>query len=510
MLFAISIAVRYSNLTAPLDRREEWQTGHVLTTLKIWEQNGIADHYFSPVWTFNNPGDKITNSLGGIKDKEGYTYYTSYPSFSFILPYVFIKLSGQNVSVSGIRILSLITNFVCAFLIFLITYKFFNRKIKDHIFIPAHIAFCFYVFATGNLWFHGNFYFADSLVHVFILGTIYLLLFIIDQPEKNVSSRNVLLFLLLFFGIYTEWLALFLAGVLLVFFIFKAFKSKIYINYLASVLAATILSLGLTVIQYSYIARFEVLKQHWIEKFNGRNGFNEQAAVDGTSIFHEQSYKDIYSHYLSNYNYLGSFTLLCAFALLIILLTDRKTKKIQFQSIPALIIFFISLAVIIHHVVFFNFTAIHDISTLKTTMPVCLFVGYFFGIAVQYAGKRSSKLINGSAILFCVTFIFFSSREYLLVNSGHSDSYAQKLTGDAAAKYAKPDEMVFTNVGISPVIMWHAQRNLMPAVSLKDCLKTLDSLHFQKGLFLKVSSQKEGFLLKISKVDMNGDTLALN
>jgi hypothetical protein len=263
-------------------------------------------------------------------------------------------------------------------------------------------------------------------------------------------------------------------------------------------------------IQYSAIAGVKTLQQHWSEKFNGRSGFNSQTAIDGTTIFQEQSYKNIYSHYLSNYNYLGDFVLLCAFALLILLFVNRKTKKVQFQALPLLIIFLIFLAIALHHILFFNFTAIHDVSTLKTTLPVCLFVGYFFGVLFDYAGTRSVKMASAFSILFCAVFIYYSSLEYTRIHSGHNDPYAQKLTGDGAAKYAKPDEIVFTNVGISPVIMWHANRNLMPAISIKDCLKTLDSLHFQKGIFLKVSSQNEDFLLKITKVNANGDTLALN
>ncbi|MBK7668258.1 MAG: hypothetical protein IPJ32_13530 [Sphingobacteriaceae bacterium] len=188
MLFAISIAIRYSNLKSPLTRQQEWQTGHVLTTLSVWEQNGIANHYFSPVWTFNNPPDKITNSLGGVKDKEGYTYYVSYPPFSFILPYFVFKITGQDASIGGIRIFSLLIHFICALLIFLIVYKFSKKRLSEDYFIPAYVAFCFYVFATGNLWFHGNFYFADSLVHVFVLGSIYVFLSILQQPETKTTK----------------------------------------------------------------------------------------------------------------------------------------------------------------------------------------------------------------------------------------------------------------------------------------------------------------------------------
>ncbi len=510
MLFAISVAIRYSNLKSPLARQQEWQTGHVLSTLSIWEKNGMANHYFSPVWTFNNPADKITNSLGGVRDKEGYTYYVSYPPLSFILPYFVFKITGQDVSVGGIRVFSLLVHFICALLIFLIVYKFSKKHLSEDYFIPAYVAFCFYVFATGNLWFHSNFYFADSLVHMFILGLIYVFLSILQQPEIKTTRNIFLVFIITFLGIYTEWLALFTAFFILLFFIFKSFKTKIYIKYSLSIITATVSSLGLTVFQYSCIAGYSIFKNYSLLKFSSRSGFNEQTAVDGTSIYNLQSYKTIYSNYLTNYNYLGSFALLCGFAFLMLYFVNLKTKKVKFEFNPLLILILISLSVAIHHVVFFNFTAIHDVSTLKISLPICLFVGYFFSLVFTYAGEVSKKITQVFAVLFCTAFIFYSSQEYLRLNSDASDKHFQKLTGDAVVKYAKPHELVFTNVGISPVLMWHAQRNLVQSDNTKKCAEILDSLNYSKGIFFKISSQNNGVLLKITKVNALGDTVAVN
>lgn len=510
MLFAISIAIRYSNLKSPLTRQQEWQTGHVLTTLSVWEQNGIANHYFSPVWTFNNPADKITNSLGGIKDKQGYTYYVSYPPFSFILPYFVFKITGQDVSVGGIRIFSLLIHFICALLIFLIVYRFGQKNLLEDYFIPAYVAFCFYVFASGNLWFHSNFYFADSLVQVFVLGLIYVFQSIFQQPETKTTKNIFLLFTLAFLGSYTEWLALFVAFFILLFFVFKSFKNKIYIKYSLSVFAATILSLGLTVIQYSCVAGFSVLKNYSLLKFSSRSGFNEKTAIDGTSIYNLQSYKAIYSNYLVNYNYLGSFALLCGFAFLMLYFVNHKTKKVKFEFNPLLVISLLAFTVISHHVVFFNFTAIHDVSTLKITLPICLFVGYFFSLVFAYAGDVSKKITQAFSILFCATFIFYSSQEYQRLNSDASDKHFQKLTGEAVAKYANSDELVFTNVGISPVLMWHAQRNFIQSTNTKKCAEILDSLKYSKGIFFRISTQNNNVLLKITKVNAAGDTIAVN
>ncbi|MBK7668257.1 MAG: hypothetical protein IPJ32_13525 [Sphingobacteriaceae bacterium] len=146
----------------------------------------------------------------------------------------------------------------------------------------------------------------------------------------------MLLFFLAFLGIYTEWLALFVAFFILLIFIFKSLKNKIYAKYALSISAATILSLGLTVLQYSCVTGFNILKEYSLLKFSSRSGFNEQTAIDGTSIYNLQSYKTIYSNYLTNYNYLGSFTLLCGFAFLMLYLVNLKTKKVKFEFEPIL------------------------------------------------------------------------------------------------------------------------------------------------------------------------------
>ncbi|MBP7809191.1 MAG: hypothetical protein KA163_07865 [Bacteroidia bacterium] len=434
----------------------------------------------------------------------------SYPPFSFILPYFVFKITGQDASVGGIRIFSLLIHFICALLIFLIVYKFNKKRLSEDYFIPAYVAFCFYVFATGNLWFHSNFYFADSLVHVFVLGLINVFLSIVQQPETKTSKNISLLFTLTFLGIYTEWLALFAAFFVLALFIFKSFKTKIYIKYSLSIILATIFSLGLTVLQYSYIAGFNVLKNYSLLKFSRRSGFNEQTAIDGTSIYNTQSYKTIYSYYLTNYNYLVSFALLFGFAFLMLYFVNLKTKKVKFEFNPLLVLILISLTVATHHVVFFNFTAIHDVSTLKMTLPVCLFVGYFFALVFAYAGEVSKKTTQVFAVLFCGAFVFYSSQEYLRFSSDDTDKHFQKLTGDAVAKYANPDELVFTNVGISPVLMWHAQRNLVQSDNKKKCAEILDSLNYSKGIFFKISTQNNNVLLKVTRVNAMGDTIALN
>jgi hypothetical protein len=65
-------------------------------------------------------------------------------------------------------------------------------------------------------------------------------------------------------------------------------------------------------------------------------------------------------------------------------------------------------------------------------------------------------------------------------------------------------------VGISPVLMWHAQRNFIQSANTKNCAEILDSLNYSKGIFFKIYSKNNAFLLKITKVNAVGDTIAVN
>src|ERR1044071_5028 len=114
ILFSLSVIVRLDNLKAPMGRHHEWLTGHVLTTLSIFEKNGMAEHYYSPVFTFPETAERALLNKQEFKDKNNYDYYTSYPPFCFIFPYLIFKLFHLKVSLLGIRIIGLGIHFICA------------------------------------------------------------------------------------------------------------------------------------------------------------------------------------------------------------------------------------------------------------------------------------------------------------------------------------------------------------------------------------------------------------
>ena len=81
LLFWVSVGVRYSHLDRPLGIHNENASAHVLVTLKSYDRNPISEHYFLPIYNYNNPNDKYINNMppSSIMTKDGNYIYTSFP-----------------------------------------------------------------------------------------------------------------------------------------------------------------------------------------------------------------------------------------------------------------------------------------------------------------------------------------------------------------------------------------------------------------------------------------------
>ena len=113
LLFAFSVFARAPKLNGYLGWHHQWLSAHTLLTLTIWDENGIANHNFNPVYTFGNPRDKHIQSLtSGIPDEKGDYYYVSYPPFSFLLAYFCLSVVQAPISPYSIYALNLLLHFV--------------------------------------------------------------------------------------------------------------------------------------------------------------------------------------------------------------------------------------------------------------------------------------------------------------------------------------------------------------------------------------------------------------
>jgi hypothetical protein len=507
-IFIISILVRLDNLTAPIGRHHEFITGHVMTTVSIFETNGLAKHYFSPVCTFSNEGDLALNRTGilgdKIKDKNGYNYYTSYPPFCFLFPYFIFKAVGTECSIIAIRVLGLINNFVCGLLIFLIINRVFDKSCKKEVYFPAYIAYFVYIFSAGNLWFHANVWFADILVHLFILSSLYLFTFIIGAPSSNMKRKAFLLFIFTFFGVYTEYLALFLAGFMGLFFLIKSFSNKKFTIYFVSIGLASVMSIGLTVYQYTRISGFDELKRVSNDKYELRSGRSHDFQMAGeATLYSSWALKKFWNNYTVNYGLTMLFFFAGLVTILVMLLINTEIKRITIKLSQFLIPIFLFLSILAHHYLFFNFSATHDFSTFKTSMVASICIG--IAIALLYNFININKVKNwaiGVICLFSILFFSFSLDNYYNVNCNNKESLMQKAVGDAVLKYANDDQVVFTDQYQTPVIDWYAKRNVVGIgnKNLNFVSSYVTQCKKKEGLFVRGNYRNNKIILTVSKI----------
>lgn len=508
LLFIISVVIRVDNLKKPMGRHHEYVTAHVLCTDYMFYKYGASKFYYSPVNNFDSEAERKSSKFYPLKDKENNFYYYSYPPFAFLFPHFIFSALNSPPSVLGIRIISLFIHLCSALLVFLLVLRFFNKSIKDQIFIPALISYFLYLFSTGNLWFHSQVYFSDMLVQPLILV---LMLFL--QKYFTINQRPGLLFYLglfivSFLAVYTEYLALFFLFFTGIYLIIAYFKTKLntHLISIAVISSATILSLGLMLFQYSKIDSSEALKNAMTERYTIRSGHNQSAATGGLTMKKNISYDIVSEFYEENYSYLLDFAWV-TFIIFILVLLFKKKEVIDAMKLSIIKLFSIALlAYLAHMVIFFNFNAIHDFGTLKFTLIIIPLAGFFLGVLYEFLLNDLPKLKKYSTILIlcgATLFFHFSLNKYYLINNPSIIpkyiSEIPKLT----EKYATSKTFVGANVYFTYETCFYSKRRVEGVASLHDLRYILNHCNISEGLFLDRTKE----FYNIIKINSKGDTL---
>ncbi len=272
-IVVIYLIVRFSDINKPLDYNG-WSTAHSLITQQIWYKGGIQNYNFSPVYTFNNLKDKNIDNLGGIKDAKGNYYYVSYPPFSFLLPFIIFKLLGIYPSLLPLNIFNAFLHVASAIFVYLLISLVLKKEKQIGVNHEAFFGFILYLFSPGNFWFYTNIYFADILVNTFFIAGVYFILKIIRQ-ENFFSAKYLLFFgIIVLAGVYTEWLGLFFPISVLLYSIIKTKQDKRYLMLFSVTIIFTLISIFLTLYQYTSISGFSNLINEMQHKFLSRGGFS--------------------------------------------------------------------------------------------------------------------------------------------------------------------------------------------------------------------------------------------
>lgn len=465
-IWLISICLRIPFLNRPLSIHHEWMLAHLLITLQIWEEKGIAESKYALIYTY--PQDKTNTHLdfiGGIKDKDGNFYYVSYPPLAFYVAYAFCKLFFLPIVPLSIQILNLLWHFVCAYGMYKLIRILFSSDTW------AIAAYSLYLFLPFNLWYHGNAYFVDIFVQGLWIGYVYFWLKIYYYPHKK--RYYVALFCLSFLMMYTEWIAVFVGISTFIVSLILFIKEKKVIRWLPTFIAGTsmLIALMLVLYQYASIENFEALQSTLQNKYEFRSGKKELRDPQ----FSLYGFMFVY-HYVKAYTPLILLILLGGFYLVFKQKNYLKTIKI----LPISLVILFLLPVILHHSILFGFTYFHEFSVLKSS-----FILIILGLWII-------KKLNLSQWVL-VSIIVLQIAMYYGAFYRYTDAY--KTIGETIKKERKPNELVALAITEDfwavPQIMYYAHSNFYyEEKQLKELPTFLQQHNIQKYVVFYIEKDK--------------------
>ena len=302
----------------------------------------------------------------GISNDNGDYYYVSYPPFSFLLAYAFFELFSLVPSLNMLSILNIFLQGITAYLLYLIVCVLYKKR-PNSVFYPAIFSSAFYIFSTQSLWCHVYMYFADTLIQAIWSACLLLSLIIFKRDGVNKLYLLLALGSAIFLAVYTEWLGLLYAAILFLYSFYACAANKTYLRVSLVVAVSTSLAVCLTLWQYSLIDGFQTFITASADKYMDRSGASQDSLY-----FLKIDFLRLMNHYWRQHK--ANFILILFLALITIsLFTKSKRSNISDHF------FLISLAtipVLLHHVAFLEFSSMHDFSTLKSLIPICLIISF--------------------------------------------------------------------------------------------------------------------------------------
>ncbi len=495
LLFVCSVFIRAPKLNGYLGWHHQWLSAHTILTLSIWNENGIAHHKFNPIYTYNNPKDKHIQSLtSGIPDEKGDYYYVSYPPFSFLLAYFSLSLLRAPINPYSIYALNLFIHLISATLLYLLVQALLNKRPFDKLIDAGTFAFAFYLFLPLPAWYHGHIYFADILMQPLWFACSLLAVHLFWK-EKIDDRRFLAGFgVINFLSLYTEWLSVFIAFTIFILALGRSFKDRRYIKLVAILVGTSIASLGLTLFQFSSINGFDAFINASIEKYTSRGG-----VPSGQAYFF---WVDIY---ITGRLFLRQnlpLIALTSFLFLGNLIIRKKRVRKRNLGFYAAATFLICFPVLLHHIVFLEFTHIHDFALLKTS--TCLIV---FTAALQH--KLMTKFEPGarstfSIILVGVTIILLASSVYVYfytntgVNSPVFRDIAEEINDTASSEdvlFITGERQTFEKVtlldeqatsAVAPQLMLATGRNIMAVPDSMDMINHMRKYNHKEAMLYTI------------------------
>jgi hypothetical protein len=487
LLIIISVIIRLPNLNQPMGKRHETVTAHALTPMVIWSHDSAMKYDFNPVVTFWHEGNKYIPEKSKSVEDNGNYYYTSYPPFAYMFPYAIFRLLHITPDVLSIQIFGMFFQIISACFIYLIV----NLLCKKHyianskINLTAMIAFCLYLFSQMTLWFQTNVYMGDVFITAFYIIGIYLFLrIILAEDTKNLIWLLVIFSLVNFIMVYTEWLGLFFSFAVGSYSLINIRKRNMRFLLLITILTA-FGALLLTVWQYSLINGIDKFIESFIWKYSKRSGFGD--SFIGYTYTSFDAWRSIQSHYVDDFIVYIFLIMVLTGIIIYTKLSNKHNIVFPQNKLNKKALFISILPVGIHHIVFFNFTAIHNFSILKTLPFILISIAILYEkVMLVYKGRNGLARFIVNSLVIILLFVSIG-QYYYLYSYGFDKDYAMRIkelsqeishkTDDDEAIFIKSNKRKF----IDMIPKYYASRNMTYYISMDECYSILKKLPVNKA-----------------------------
>jgi hypothetical protein len=492
LIFVLSVIIRLPNLNRPLDAHHEWLTSTVLRVQRIWYEEGALRHRFLPIMTYGNEADKNIANVAEIRDATGNFYHTSYPPLAYIFPYLVFRLVNIYPDVLPLQILNLALHFISSLLIFLIISLLTKKRYIGSLNMPALLGFTLYLFAPATLWFHSNVYSRDMLVQPLFIAGVYVTAKLIASQDKK-PIHYLVLGLTNFLMISTEWLGVFFAFSVFLFALLNIRKREMRIV-LCTVAISSIASLTLMIWHYSQISGFDVFVKSSFEKYSYRSGAFQTAESGGFTLWNRRAWQRLAGHYRDGY--LPFLVLVYSICVAYLALLKKRLSKDMFlkNRLEIITLYLCMAPVVLHHLVLFNFTSVHDFSVLKAGGLIAIFTPLLYYRLINVIerdnldeNRRTKVAILRSVVILA---IIGSILQYVVINRRSHDTY--KKIGGEIATIARSDEVVFIrsedeDYDVFPQIVFYAHRNIALWKSGSSARELLNLNNIDRGIVFVLS-----------------------
>jgi len=483
IVFMLTVLVRLPNLNRPLSKHHEFNAALILIPMDIWKESSAKAYDFSPVMTYWNPHDKEINNITveGI-EKEGDYYYLSFPSMTYILPYVCFQLFGVAPSPIALQVFNMLIHFICILLIYLIIKNISVRILGNgNYHISAIIGSIIFAFSPTPLWFMGNGYTHHTLVVVFILWAILSSVKLLYENKERLLMNAFQLLVALFFAGMTAWISFILMFILTVFALLKKQKTKAIYALIVVPVISGLASILLTYLQYSKVVGSDT----FIEYMQGRFSVRSSANKENITFFHLVF--GTFKWYVLGY--LPALLLLIYEFLKLNYFKNLLSKSVKLFLLLGLFFVFS------HHFLLSEFTIAHNYSVLIDGVIISLFLGLIYQ-QLESEGRLTTKRLT-----FILPVLFLSIGQYYFINrpgifgqNGERYDY-MKAIGHSIKTNSVPSDLIFTlnlKEKPNPQVIYYAKRNFHQLNNMSEVEEILSK---KNNVSAKV------FIIKDNKVD---------